>query len=316
MNNRSDEFAADAITGWSPGLADLHDPKPLHIEPTFLSRAVAPLISLAVLIAALVSLRQLNVGSIVALVPRRADFWVLFGLAYLAAPVADWVIFRRLWCIPLSGLAPLVRKLIGNEILLGYVGEVYFYAWARRRADITAAPFGAIKDVAVLSALVGNAVTLVMLAVAAPLYGKLGQATGSELLMWSIVTVLASSVGALILRRRLFTMPRRELYFIAAVHLARIVATTGITALLWHLVLPSVALSWWLLLATLRMLLSRLPLVPNKDIVFASIAVLLVGHDLEIGALMAMIASLLLATHVLLGMAMMTGDLIRTGSRS
>ena len=63
----------------------------------------------------------------------------------------------------------------------------------------------------------------------------------------------------------------------------------GLTALMWHLAMPAVALSWWLLLATMRMLLSRLPFVPNKDIVFAGIAVLLVGHDLEIAALMIVI---------------------------
>ena len=49
---------------------------------------------------------------------------------------------------------------------------------------------------------------------------------------------------------------------------ARIAATIGLSALLWHLILPSVALGWWLLLATLRQLVSRLPLVPNKDVVF------------------------------------------------
>ncbi|MFX8381742.1 hypothetical protein ABTL77_20290, partial [Acinetobacter baumannii] len=85
-------------------------------------------------------------------------------------PFADWVIFRRLWGIPASGIFPLLKKLIGNELLpINYVGEVYFYDWARRHVKIDASPFGAVKDVAILSALAGNVVTVIMLALTWPL---------------------------------------------------------------------------------------------------------------------------------------------------
>lgn len=299
-----------AAKSWSPSF-DVRDPKPLLAKPGLIARITAPIISLAVLVAAVASLRDLEIAKVAALVPRQPAFWLLFALCYLAAPLADWVIFRRLWRIPVSGLVPLVRKLIGNELLLGYVGEVYFYAWARRHTELVAAPFGAIKDVTVLSALVGNAVTLVMLALATPLYGNLPLA-GSNWLLWSVATVLLTSLAAFAIRRRLFGLTLTDLRFVAVIHFARIVATTGLAAVLWHLVLPGVALSWWLLLATLRMLLSRLPFVPNKDVVFAGIAVLLIGHDLEIGALMAMMASLILMTHVGLGIALATLDLVRT----
>lgn len=300
-----------AVAGWPTPLAGAADPAPLRVQRGPAARFVAPLISLAVLAIAVASLRDLNFVAVAALVPRNPGFWLLFALSYLTAPVADWVIFRRLWGIPVSGLLPLVRKLIGNELLLGYVGELYFYAWARRHVELVAAPFGAIKDVTVLSALAGNGVTLVMLVAGAPLYVSLGMATGSRLLLWSVAAVLATSVAAFAFRRRLFSLPRRELRFVTGIHLARIAAITGLTAALWHLALPDVALVWWLLLVTLRMLLSRLPFLPNKDIVFAGIAVLLIGHDLEIGALMAMMASLILATHVLLGIGLMSIDLAR-----
>lgn len=302
------EFAGDAAD-WPPS-TNAPDPRPLETGSGLIARFVAPIISLAVLVAAIVSLRHLDFAAVAGLVPRTPVFWLLFALSYLAAPIADWLIFRRLWGIPLTGLVPLIRKQIGNEILLGYVGELYFYAWARRRVELVAAPFGAIKDVAVLSALVGNAVTLVMLAAAAPLYANL-DIKGSTTLVWSIGVMLVTSLAAFAIRGRLFSLGRRDLWFVVGIHLARIVAITGLTAVLWHLALPSVALSWWLLLATMRLLVSRLPLVPNKDIVFAGIAVLLIGHDHDIGALMAMMASLILSTHVLLGLALMSAELFR-----
>ncbi len=60
------------------------------------------------------------------------------------------------------------KKRISNDVVMGYSGEAYFYAWARQRAQLVAAPFGAVKDVSILSAIAGNAVTLAMIAIALP----------------------------------------------------------------------------------------------------------------------------------------------------
>jgi hypothetical protein len=68
-------------------------------------------------------------------------------------------------------------------------------------------------------------------------------------------------------------------------------------------------MQWWLLLSALRLLLSRLPLLPNKDIVFAGLAVFLIGHDVQIGALMTMMASLILATHLMVGLGLVASDI-------
>jgi hypothetical protein len=70
---------------------------------------------------------------------------------------------------------------------------------------------------------------------------------------------------------------------------------------MWHLVLPVVPISWWMIMATVRMLISRLPLIPNKDIVFAGLAVVLLDRDIEIGALMTMMAGIVLAAHLAVG---------------
>ena len=200
-------------------------------------------------------------------------------------------------------MAALLRKLVSNELLLGYLGEVQFYAWVRARANLTSAPFGAIKDVAILSALAGNAATLIMLVLAWPLVssGSLGMPLRSVFL--SLGVVLVTSCAILVLRRKLFSLDRRELMFITVMHFFRIILFITLSAVMWHLVLPEVALSLWLVLATLRMLVSRLPLLPNKDLVFAGIAVFLLGHDVEITALMTMMAAILLASHIVVGVA-------------
>lgn len=269
------------------------------------------LISLLVLVVALYQLPGMKIAEIVSLVPASGLFWVVFLVAYCVTPASEWIIYRRLWAIPPGGFIALLRKRVTNEILLGYLGEVYFYAWVRRTGLITkTAPFGAIKDVAILSAFVGNAVTLAMLAAAAPFFRLFRFGLGGKAMLWSLAILAVTSLTLLVVRKRLFTLPRVELRRIAAIHLARIVATTALTALMWHLVLPQVALVWWMLLATLRQLLSRLPLLPNKELAFVGIAIFAIGRDGDVAAMIAMIASLILLTHLLVGAALGAAGLL------
>ena len=310
-------------------LSPSHDKDPL-IAPTPALAAVAlpatlrerswtwwlgAAISAAVLVAVLFELRTVNFAEVRAILPTSPWFWLVFAISYFSAPAADWIIYRRLWRIPVSGFSALLRKLVGNELLFGYVGELYLYTWARDRTGMTSTPFGAIKDVSILSAMIANAVTLALIVLAYPLLGALHLGLETRTLLISVGVIVATSTAILFFRKKLFSLPRADLHFVARVHLARIFMTTGLVALCWHLALPGVELHWWLLLATLRMLLSRLPLLPNKDIVFAGLAVFLIGHDAEITALMTMMASVILMTHLSLGLALVASQATRITRR-
>jgi hypothetical protein len=287
------------------------DPHPLVSSNPIWSRLVGPAVSFLILVAVAWQLRSLDLKGLATLVPRSPLFWIAFAAYYLAGPLSEWVIFRRLWRLPIEGVGALLRKLVSNEILLGYLGEVYFYAWARRNAHVTTAPFGAIKDVTILSALTGNLVTLIMVVLTSPLFGSLHLGMDSQAFVGSTVFILLLSAAMLFLRKRLFTLPRRELWFVTAVHLARIAATTVLAAVMWHLLLPAVDITWWLVLGTVRQLVSRLPFLPNKDVVFAGVATFLIGSDTEIVSAMALMAALLLGAHLVVGAVLGIGELAR-----
>ncbi len=289
------------------------DPAPLIRSGRNWTRWAGPIVSLLILVVALDQFRGLDFGHLWTLMPTGIAFWASFLLYYTAAPVSEWLIFRRLWNIPLEGFGALLRKLVSNEILLGYMGEVYFYAWARRNAQITTAPFGALKDVTILSALAGNVVTLAMVAFAFPVFDALDIGAGRWDIIGSVLFVLGTSLVAMLLGKRLFTLPRAELWRVTAIHLARIVATTVLAAAMWHMLLPSVDLSWWLLLGTLRQLVSRLPFLPNKDVVFAGMTAFLIGPGNAIASVMALMASLILAAHLLVGIVLGVMELTREG---
>lgn len=274
---------------------------------------IAPVISVAVICAVIAQIDRLNLVEVWKLVPASPIFWFVYAAWYLIGPASDWIIFRRLWQLPLAGFVALIRKLISNELLLGYAGEVYFYGWARSRAGLTGAPFGAIKDVAILSALVGNLVTLLMLIGTWPLIGALHLGIEGRMLLLSVGVILSSSCVTMLFRRRLFTLPAADLRFIAAAQLVRITAMTLLAAMLWHIALPSVSLSWWVLLATVRLLISRLPFVPGKDLVFAGVAIFLIGREAEISDTLAMIGGLTFAVHLLFGAALAIRDVVGLG---
>lgn len=268
------------------------------------------LVSLALLVVVVIQFQDLSFDQVSDLIPAFPAFWLLFACFYLLPPLSEWFIYRKLWNMPFSGIGALMRKLVSNELLLGYLGEAQFYGWARARLKFVTAPFGAIKDVTILSALIGNVATLAMLIWAWPLIssGQLG--LESKTVFISLGVVLVTSFAILLFRQKLFSLAKTDLWFIVVVHLLRIIAYVVLSAWMWHLVLPQIEMTLWIVMATLRMLVSRLPLLPNKDVVFAGIAVFLLGHDVEIAGLMTLMAVLLLVTHLVVGALFAVLDLI------
>ena len=231
--------------------------------------------------------------------PNSPFFYLFFTLLYLAPVAGDYIIFRKLWQIPPEGFIALARKRIASD-MLNYSGEAYFYAWARQRSAMVAAPFGAVKDVTILSAIAGNAMTFSITAAALSLYVNLLTPTQQHYAIWSTVIVFLMSVPFLIFSKRVFSLERPRLWWIFGIHCLRLVAGSVLIALTWHFGLQTVSVGMWLLLAALRMIVSRLPLVPNKDLFFATLATQLIGQNEELSNLVALTAALTLVVHVAL----------------
>lgn len=276
----------------------------IMLEPLKIARSRWPtLVSGAISVLLLAGLgRELFRGGLDGLVlafPASPVFYLAFIAIYAVQPVSDFVIFRRLWGMTTAGIVPILRKLVANDVLLGYSGEAYLYAWARGRLNMVATPFAAIKDVSILSAVVGNVFTLLLLALATPLAYTLIPPALVGPVGGSAAVILGTSLIILLFRGRLFSLPTIDLRWVFSVHIVRTLVYVGLQALSWHLALPDVPLGIWMLLVTSRQLVARLPLVPNKDIVFANLAVLLVGGNSSISQLIALTVALTLLCHII-----------------
>lgn len=246
-------------------------------------------------------------------VPGSPLFYLCFALFYMTLPVFDFVIFRRLWKIPIGGLAALTKKRIANDVVINYSGEAYFYSWARAHTRLVAAPFGAIKDVSILSAIAGNALTLGMVVVALPLGRNLLTPEQFRTGIWSTVLLVGLSLPFLIFSRRVFSLPKRELWIVFALHCVRVAVSSTLVALAWHFALPTIAFGMWLFLAAGRMLVSRLPLVPNKELLFFTFANVLIGSRETVVALLAFCAGLTLVINAALIVGFAIHSLVTKG---
>ena len=262
---------------------------------TWLSR----ILSGAFLVAIVLQLGQIDAQQLQNALPQNLWFLPVLLALYFALPVADWIIFRRLWALPVSGFFILLAKRIGNEVLISYSGEVYFYLWARKRSDLTAAPFGAIKDVNILSALAANLVALLLLALTYPFVSQLHLGAYTDTSVICAAAILLMSFVILLFSRRVFTLERTQLWWIFGIHILRLSAGVLLCALLWFIILPGPHFGFWLVLSMIRLLVGRLPFLPNKEALFAVIAVFLVGQDSAVSTLITLTATTILALHVI-----------------
>ena len=304
MNDMSRTIgAADAVpvADWTKGTDER--------MPSRWIRWAGPILSIIIIAAVAQALGTRDLIALWKMTPSSWTFWAGVAVFLSIQPVADFIIFRGLWPLPWSGLAALFRKSAANEVLFGYSGELQFYLWARRHANIPGSPFGAVRDVAVLSAVTGNVVTIVLLLAALAMPGDLNLGPMHGALLWSAIVLVGSSLAVMLFRRRLLSVDRAQFWRIGAIHLARSVAVTVVVGLLWALVLPGMAIGWWLMLAAARQFITRLPFLPNKDLVFAGIAAGMLHDVPHIGETIALVAGVIIVGQVAIGAALTLLDL-------
>lgn len=269
-------------------------------------------LSVALAVAILVQLGGATSNVLKTIAALPPSVWPVLLVLYAVQPLCDFAVFRRLWDLPLAGFEALLRKNVINEVVLGYSGEAYLYVWARRAMGVATAPFSAIKDANIVSALLGNLLTLGLAAISATQLRDLDFARQLGPALWSGLIPVAISVGLLIFGRRVFSLRPSQLVFVVLAHGLRLIVTTSLTVFIWRLSLPEIAPSLWIVLLAIRYLVSRIPFISNKDLVFGNLMLLLLGAHSSIAVLMAALALATLFLHlsVILGLAVV--DLVRS----
>lgn len=260
------------------------------------------LLSMAALAVVVAEVREQGMAPLLALLGAGPAFWIAFSACLLVEPLTDYAVMRRQPGVGPEVLAPLVRKQALNNLVFGYAGDTYFAAWLRRHTGDTRRAFAMVCDLAIGSALANNAATLLLLAI---VWGPVQKLAGARLDGWTLAAAGALiAVPAVLAVWRRARAPEGGMGLILAFQCARTAAATVLVALVWHFALPEVTLGAWLLLMAARMVVSRLPVVPNKDLAFAGLVSLFMGGDDRIAPMVAAVALLTLVAHGLLMLAL------------
>lgn len=248
-------------------------------------------------------LSDIGWANILAELPRQPLFYLLFLVLYASLPVAEVLVYRIVWGpLPMGALfRTLVRKRVLNRDVLGYSGEVYLFSWARRNVGLSEREaLKSIRDTNIVSSMASTLVAVVLLGV----FLYLGHI---NLRMWvehqPVHYVMIAVVGLLLIwlmiwrfRRYLFSMAWRMTLLIFGVYAARLIVGQAAQIAQWAVVLSDVPLGVWFTFAAVSLIISRIPFVPNQDLVF-------LGASVELSTMMdvpeAAIAGMLLVVSVM-----------------
>jgi len=213
--------------------------------------------------------------------PSNPAFYAVFMAIYVLGPGIDALIYGHLWRTPLLfNLPALLRKRIYNETVVDYSGEAYLYIWAKRNLAMDGRKLMSnIKDVNLLSGAASNVVTLILIAalVAGGYRTVLASIDADVIHAVIAVAALAILVPLLlfVFRGKLLAVSGKALVAIVGAHVLRILLALALSVVQWSAALPQVPAAQWMLFITAQMLVTRLPFLPNRDVVLMGLGVAL-----------------------------------------
>jgi len=214
--------------------------------------------------------------------PGNPGFYLLLVLQFFLQPFGDYLVYRNLWGrANTPPMAVILRKRLLNTFMLDYSGEAFFYFWAQAHLKLRPGLLvHAIKDSNLLSGGAGLTMVYVMVVM---LLAMGGLRIPAEFNAHGWLYVLVGTVplilcAVLVLgHRKLTTLSRRDIAFTFAVHFLRAVLVLAVEFGLWELsgALPTAVAC--LQFVALRLVVTRLPLVPNKDLIFMGAGIAAAG---------------------------------------
>lgn len=211
--------------------------------------------------------------------PQTPYFYLTILAMYALLPVSEVLIYGRIWGLRPSESFPLMmRKRVLNADVVGYSGEVFLLAHARRKVDRPVRRIASeIKDNLILSSAASILVAVLVLSVLlgsgyVALSELMGDATPGYVVLGGTILVL---VGGLVVQFRdaIFALDTRTLGVLMGVHFGRFLLSSILQVVQWWVVLPDAPFSAWATLLIVFIVTNRIPFLPSRDLVFAGVGI-------------------------------------------
>jgi hypothetical protein len=225
----------------------------------------------------LARLTQVGWGRLFDALPASPLFYLCVVAAWAGLPASEALIYRPLWGTALRRMfAVAARKRAFNDDVGGYSGEALLVVWAATEGVDEGRALRAVRDNNILSASTSLVVTLAAAAGAAAT-GVFGGAVSGQLLALAVLPIAGLGVALAVLRRRMFALSVRQTVRISAIHLTRLMATSGLAIAAWAVAVPVVPMEIWVAFLATQLLVNRIPFLPGRDLLFVGAGVELAG---------------------------------------
>jgi hypothetical protein len=252
----------------------------------------------AVIVYLAIRLSALGWSELARSLPQTPWFYLIFELKYFATPLSEIPAYEIVWRRPLwRHVQAFLRKRVYNFAVMGYSGEAFFTLWARRTLNLSDGEIvRGVKDNNLISALVSNTATA-LIVIGLFVNGRLAQEIdaipgGAVLFALGFGSAALLATAVLLFRKTLMPLPPGVLPRLIAINGLRMIVVMGLQTLLYATAIPGAPLGAWAMFVALQLVLSRLPFVPNPDILFLTAALSLAA---TIDAPEAQVAGMLVA---------------------
>lgn len=211
--------------------------------------------------------------------PTNPFFYLLYIPFFFALPISELFIYRILWKIRFRDIWPaLLVKKVYNSDVVGYSGEVFLFNWADRSIDKkTFDVMREVKDNNVISSIVSTFFTLLVLLLFfesnPSTFNHWFQKIPNNELWYLLIAVAITGILVYKFRNYLVSLPLKKSSEISSIHFIRHCFVFFIQVLQWHIVLPGVPMYVWFTFMAVQLVMTRLPILPNMDLIFLSISI-------------------------------------------
>lgn len=206
--------------------------------------------------------------------PVNPLFYIIYILIYISLPVAQLFIYGLTWDFSFKKAFPiLLLTKVYNQDVMGYSGEVYFYLWARKNIDLKEMEiFKTIKDNNIISSASSTLVAFSLLGIFI-LTGQIKLLKfihiHNKLYIYGGIVLIFIIIFLLIrFRHYIISMSFKTAGTIFSIHVFRLLLGKILQIIQWHIILPQVPLYVWFTFIAVQIMMSRIPFLPNRDLLF------------------------------------------------
>ncbi len=225
-------------------------------------------------------LREVNFRDVFLGMPRTPWFYVLLIGLYFLLPAIQFLAYRVVWEFPAGpAIRAFIKKRILNKDVLGYSGEVYILAWAQDHVKRSSQSLlKCVRDMNIISAAASTSMAVLLLV----FFALKGQVNVRDLIGETQAFALVGGIGLTLIllfvimskrRQWLFSMAWKATRIVFGLHVARVLLQHGLEISMWHLAMPEVPLQTWFTYAAISIIVTRIPFLPNHDLLTMAIAV-------------------------------------------